>query len=149
MLVAERYTNEKTHFNTGVGVKKKVRIRFKRAALLKTVMVFVGLVFLNSVIQALVVQKNHEIIVRRNEIQALDRELNKMQIEIAGLTSYDRIQNLAKSELGMKLATPGDYRRIAAAPSVKRTEPQSYQENIWEQAADWAGGAGETLANTP
>lgn len=149
MLVAERYSIEKSDLNTGAEIKRKVRIRWKRAVLIKTVLVFVGLVFLNSLIQALVVQKNYEITVQRNEIQALDREINKLQIEIAGLTSYDRIQNLAKTELGMKLATLEDYRRITAVPSVDRTAPDSYRQGLWSRVAAWVGGAGETMANTP
>jgi cell division protein FtsL len=149
MLVAERYQIEKSDMNTGAEIKRKARIRLKRAVLIKTVAVFVGLVFLNSVIQALVVQKNHEITVQRNEIQALDRELNKLQIEIASLASYDRIQNLAKTKLGMKLATPEDYRRIAAVPSVDHTTPDSYRQSLWSRVAAWVAGAGETMANTP
>ena len=149
MLVAERYSIEKSDLNTGAEIKQKVRIRWKRAVFIKTIVVFVGLIFLNSVIQALVVQKSHEITVQRNEIQALDRELNKLQIEIAGLTSYDRIQNLAKTELGMKLAAPSDYRRVAAVPSVDRMAPDSYRQSLWSKVAAWVGGAGETMANTP
>jgi cell division protein FtsL len=149
MLVAERYSSKETNLYTGNDIKRKVRIRWKRTVLYKTVAVLVGLVFMNSVIQALVVQKNYQITVQRNEIQALDRELNKLQIEIADLTSYDRIQNLAKTELGMKLASPGDYRRIAAVPSVDRTAPDSYRKNLWSRVATWVGGAGKTMANTP
>lgn len=149
MLVAERYSIEKPDLNTGAVIKRRVRIRWKRTVLINTTVVLIGLVFLNSVIQALLVQKNHEITVRRDEIRALDRELNKLQIEIAGLTSYDRIQHLAKTELGMKLAASGDYRRIAAAPWVDRTAPDSYRQSLWSRVAAWVGGAGETMANTP
>lgn len=148
MLVAERYSVEKPQLNTGAGITKKVRIRCKKGVLSKTVVILVGLIFLNSLIQSIVVKKNHEITVQRQEIQTLNRELNKLQIEIAGLSSYDRIQTLAKTKLGMKLASPGDYRRIAAAPSVNQ-EPRSYENNIWKKVAAWAGEAGETLANTP
>jgi cell division protein FtsL len=105
-----------------------------------------GLIFLNSIIQALVVEKNYQIAVQRDRIQALDRELNKIQIEIAGLTSYERIQKLAKAELGMKLASSEDYRRIAVSPLVDRVEPHSGRKNIWSRVAAWVGGAGETLA---
>lgn len=146
MLVAERYPNLKPNLKTENEIGKKTSIRWKRAVLLKIVVVLVGLVFFNSIIQALVVQKNYQITLQRNEIQVLDRELNKIQVEIAGLTSYERIQFLAKSELGMKLATPGDYRRIAAAPSVDRVLPK---QSIWGRFTAWVGGAGETLANTP
>ncbi len=149
MLMAERYPMEKPNQKSGVKVEKKTHLRWKRTALIKIVGVLIGLIFLNSVIQALVVEKNHQILVQRGEIQALDRELNKIQIEIAGLNSYERIQKLAKTELGMKLASPEDYRRIAVAPSAKRTEPGSYRKNILSRVAAWVGGVGETLANTP
>jgi len=148
MLMAERYPLEKLNQKTSIRIEKKTRFRWKRAALIKIVGVIIGLVFLNSVIQALVVEKNYQVAVRRNQIQALDRELNKIQIEIAGLTSYERIQNLATTELGMKLASPRDYRRIAVAPA-NRTEPHSYRKNIWNRVAAWVGSAGETLANNP
>ncbi|MGE5607482.1 MAG: hypothetical protein ACM3YE_17555 [Bacteroidota bacterium] len=149
MLIAEKYSMEKLNQKTRIGIEKKTRLRWKRTALIKIVGVVIGLVFLNSVIQALVVEKNYQITVQQGKIQALDRELNKIQIEIAGLNSYERIQNLAKTELGMKLASPGDYRRIAVAPSVNQTAPRSYEKNIWSRVAAWVGSAGETLANTP
>lgn len=149
MVVAERYPVIEPNLKTTVRVTKKTRIRWKNAVLIKTVGVIIGLVFLNSVIQTLVVQKNYQIATQRNEIQALDRELSKIQVEIAGLTSYERIQHLAKTELGMKLATPGDYRRIAAVPSQDRTLSRSYQQSIWSRLTAWVGGVGETLANTP
>lgn len=149
MLMAERYPMEKLNQKTRTGWEKKTRLRWKRTALIKIVGVFIGLVFLNSVIQALVVEKNHQITVQRKQIQALDRELNKIQIEIAGLTSYERIQKLAKTELGMKLASPEDYRRIAVAPSNNQIVPNSYEKNIWRRVAAWVGSAGETMANTP
>lgn len=149
MLMAKRYPMEKMNQKTRVAMGKKTRLRWKRPPLFKIVGVFIGLIFLNSVIQALVVEKNYQIANQRDEIQVLDRELNKIQIEIAGLTSYDRIQKLAKTELGMKLASPGDYRRIAAVPSLNQMDSNSYQKNIWSRVAAWIGGAGETLANTP
>lgn len=149
MLMDERYPMEKLNQKTRTGLEKKTRLRWKRTVLIKIVGVIIGLVFLNSVIQALVVEKNYQITVQREQIQALDRELNKIQIEIAGLTSYERIQNLAKTELGMKLASPEDYRRIAVAPSDNQTAPHSYQKNIWRRVAAWIGSAGETMANTP
>lgn len=149
MLMAERYPMEKMNQKTRVVMEKKTRLRWKRTVLFKMVGVLLGLILINSVIQALVVEKNHQIVVQREAIQALDRELNKLQIEIAGLTSYERIQKLAKTELGMKLASPGDYRRIAAVPSVNQMDSDSYQKNIWSRVAAWIGGAGETMANTP
>ncbi len=149
MIVAERYPIVKPNLKAGAGIGKKTRIRCKNPVLLKMAGVLIGLVFLNSVIQMLVVQKNYQINLQRDEIQALDRELNKTQVEIASLTSYDRIQHLAKTELGMKLATPRDYRRIAAAPSVDHALPRSYQQGIWSKLTAWVGGVGETLANTP
>lgn len=147
MVVAERYPVIEPNLKTTVRVTKKTRIQWKNAVLIKTVGVIIGLVFLNSVIQTLVVQKNYQIATQRNEIQALDRELSKIQVEIAGLTSYERIQHLAKTELGMKLATPGDYRRIAAVPTIDRTLP--HQQSVWSRLTAWVGGVGETLANTP
>lgn len=149
MLVAEKCSSKETNLNIGNEIRRKVRVQWKRTILIKTVAVLVGLVFTNSIIQALVIQKNYQIAVQRNEIQALDRELNKLQIEIADLTSYDRIQNLAKTELGMKLASPEDFRRIAAVPSVDRTAPDSYRKTLWSRLATWVGGAGKTMANTP
>ncbi len=149
MLVAERLPIVKPNLNTGTGIRRKTRIRLKRAILVKICGVLIGLVFLNSIIQALVVQKNYQIVAKSKEIQSLDRELNKIQIEMAGLTSYDRIQYLAKTELGMKLATPRDYRRIAAVSSIDQTTSSSYQQGVWGRFAGWVGGVGRTLANTP
>lgn len=149
MLMAEKYSNEKLNLKTRVGIEKKTRLRWKRTALIKITAVVIGLVFLNSVIQALVIEKNYQIAVQCDQIQALDREINKIQIEIAGLNSYERIQKLAKTELGMKLASPGDYRRIAVDSSLNRTVPRSDRKNIWNRLAVWVGGSGETLANAP
>ena len=149
MLVAEKYSDEKPDLKTRVGIEKKTRLRWKQTALTRITAVVIGLVFLNSVIQALVVEKNYQIAVQYGQIQALDRELNKLQVEIASLNSYERIQKLAKTELGMKLASSGDYRRIAVVPSLDQTMPRSDRKTIWNRVAAWVGGSGETLANTP
>lgn len=148
MLMAERCPIVKPNINTGIGTKKKVRIRWKRTALVKTVSIIIGLVFINTFIQGLVVQKNYELNVERGQIQALEREVNKTRVEIAGLSSSERIQTFAKQR-GMKLASSGDYRCIAAAPTIDRSLSETGRDNMWSRLANWMGGAGATLANTP
>ncbi|NLY74035.1 MAG: hypothetical protein GX075_01880 [Firmicutes bacterium] len=149
MLVAERSPTVNSGFNTGAENRKKPRKCWKRAFLIKTAASLIGLVFLNSLIQALVIQKNYEITRERSAIQALERELTKIRVEIAGLTSYDRIQHLAQTELGMKLASPGDYHRIVAAPVFDRNLPRTYNESLWSKFTAWLEGEGKTLANSP
>lgn len=148
MLMAERCPIVKQNINVGIGIEKRPRPHWKRAVLVKTLSIIFGLVFLNTFIQMLVVQKNFELNTERDQIQTLEREINKTQVEIAGLTSSERIQTFAKRN-GMKLAASSDYRCIAAAPAIDRSLSPSGRQSMWSRLAGWMGGAGATLANTP
>lgn len=117
--------------------------------------ILLSFMLINLIFQALVVQQNHQIRTWQAKINDLQRETIELRIEIAKLESFDRIQTLAQTRLGMRTPGPQEYRCIAAAPVEhpqlysQTGRPTSETNNPWEKLSNWIGGIGETLAQTP
>lgn len=111
----------------------------------------------NVIIQGLVVHKNFQIRNLQSRIDAKEREMLKLRIDIANLESFDRVREVAQNELGMRAAGPEDYRIIPAVPAIQdsMTAPKEYlaqtaaDRNVFDKIVSWLGGTGRTMANTP
>jgi cell division protein FtsL len=111
----------------------------------------------NVIIQGLVVHKNFQIRNLQSRIDAKEREMLKLRIDIANLESFDRVREVAQNELGMRAAGPDDYRIIPAVPATQDgiTAPKEYlaqtatDRNVFDKIVSWLGGVGRTMANTP
>jgi cell division protein FtsL len=108
----------------------------------------------NVIFQSLVVQQNNQIKVWQAKIRDLERESIQLRVEMAYLESFDRIQYLAQTELGMRVPGSRDFRRIAAVPVEKprlytQTQPSSKANRPWGKVTSWLGGIGKTMAQTP
>lgn len=133
--------------------------RKKSRLMLKLICGLFVLMLINIIVQAMVVQTNHQINTWKNMIREQEREMIQLRVEIAALESFERIQLIAQTELGMKMAGPDDYKFIAAVPSMKKSVPSaSYlaksevrqnSANLLAKLNNWLGGFGRTMAKTP
>jgi cell division protein FtsL len=161
MLLAERRSEE---FNSAAGAGKTPKNPAPRGAVKKTIVKIVTislcLIVANLVIQSLVVQRIREIKKLQLEINLLERDSDKLRVEMAELESFNHIQSVAQKDLKMRPAGPNDLQLIAAAPGYKkeRTTSNINQDNssktipkdgLWNQLVTWLGGAKKTMADTP
>ena len=143
---------------TGVSSQPASQTRRNRKLIPRVIGFLLCLVVANMIIQAIVVQKNNEITKWKNEIRDLERKQIELRIEMAGLESFERIQTMAKNELGMREAGPKDYQLIAAspiAPGENIRHPYEYhstrtvsKSGLWAKLSAWLGSLGETMAQT-
>lgn len=152
MVLAEKMTTIKVEYDT---VKHKNTLRKKKYPIEMMVLaiVLLGLIVGNLIIQALVIEKNLQIKTWNEKIQEKEREILKLRMEIADLESFERIQNIAQNELGMRNAGPKDLLVIKAAPEYKNNLPaMEYlakvrnHEGLWSRFSHWVGGIGKTMA---
>ena len=156
MLLAEQRLNrEPVNYQpqrpgSNPGRRRRQSLKVLRAIIIS----LLSLVVVNLVIQALVIQRDHEVSSWQSLINAKEREIIKTRVAMADLESYDRIQDIAKNELGMRVAGANDYRCIAAVP-VRAPETYAYlaqnhvAKDLWAQLTAWIGGSGATMAQTP
>jgi cell division protein FtsL len=116
--------------------------------------VLLCLIAVNMIFQALVVQQNNQIKVWQVKIRDLEREKIQLRVEMAYLESFDRIQYVAQTKLGMRAPGSRDFRCIAAAPVERprlytKTQPSSKTNRPWGKVTTWLGGMGKTMAQTP
>ena len=55
----------------------------------------------NSIIQALLAQTQLRLEQAQTKLEALDKELGQLQFELAGLSSYERVERVAAAKFGM------------------------------------------------
>ncbi|HEX3044048.1 MAG TPA: cell division protein FtsL [Bacillota bacterium] len=161
MLLAERRSEE---LNSAAGAGENSKNPAQRWAVKKTIVKIVFfslcLIVANLVIQSLVVQRIREIKKLQLEINALERDSDKLRVEMAELESFNHIQSVAQKDLKMRPAGPNDFQLIAAAPGYKKekatsnTDPANSsktiaKEGLWNQLVTWLGGANKTMADTP
>lgn len=156
MALAEKIQPVETT-ETTTNYARKRRIQTKPG--LKAVLPAMGLVLClaagNVIVQGLVVGKNYQIRQWEKRINAQEREMVQLKMDIARLESFDRVQTIAKNELGMKNAGPRDYQLIppvAADPQVAPNPEYLDAENqngLLNKIAAWLGEIGKTMANTP
>jgi len=154
MLLAEKMAVTEAVYITTVG-DAKIKPQKSRNLL----MILIGsclalLIVFNLIIQALVIQQSRRIKDWRSLINGKERQVVKIRMEIADLGSFNRIQSMARNELGMRDAGPGDFHLIKAAPNLNRPAPSTsgylaQSENrtgLWSRLTAWVGGFGRTLA---
>jgi cell division protein FtsL len=132
----------------------KTKLNFKKAVSLAGCLLCLTIV--NVIVQGLVVEKNYQIRHWERLVQEQERKMMKLEIKIANLESFDRVQTVAKNELGMKTVGPDDYQMIPAVPaedgpvaqSVPGRLPADESNGMLERIAAWVGGIGKTMANT-
>ena len=174
MLLAEkRFINqekEKNDFGYDDGIQKVssnhqfIKKHAQKCLFNKGLLVIITgifcLVIVNLVFQSLLVKRIHEIKTWQTKLAGLERSSAKLRIEMAGLESFERIQVAAQKDLGMRVAGPNDYLCIAAIPDGSKEQPHTYETttylgpktsagNLWAKLANWLGGIGETMAQTP
>jgi cell division protein FtsL len=127
MLLAEKQSVSENSYNSSKLVLRHCTDRRKNLKLFLTIVGFsLCLMVANLWVQVVVVKQNNQIKGCQEAIRTLERESIKIRIEMANLESFERVQTVAQKELHMKIAGPGDYRCIAAAPSLPQNEPRPY-----------------------
>jgi cell division protein FtsL len=63
--------------------------------------VLLSLMTVNSILQALLAQTQLRLEDAQAKVETLDKELGQLQYELAGLGSYDRVESVASTKLGM------------------------------------------------
>jgi cell division protein FtsL len=158
MILAEKQMVSENLYNTS---KPALRPSMNRGQNLKPVLTIVGfflcLMVANLWIQVAIVKRSDEIKDCREAIRTLERESIQIRIEMANLESFERVQSIAQKELRMRVAGPGDYRCIAAAPSLHQNEPRPYNyvaktvpqnPHVWGRLASWFEGFRAAMAQS-
>ncbi|HYH05055.1 MAG TPA: hypothetical protein VEC37_18335 [Bacillota bacterium] len=158
MALAERIQKPEIEIMTSTGCTKKRRLKptFKQKWLLPAAGVLFCLTVCNVIVQGLVVDKTYQIRRWEKLINEQEREIVKLKVDIAALESFERVQYIAKNELGMKAAEAQDYRLIPSVPAGREDYTPNSGYNVADRDAGllnkiaaWFGGIGKTMANTP
>ena len=156
MILAEKQRISENLYNPN---ESALRLRTYRRQNLKPLLAVVGfflcLMVVNLWVQVALVKRNDEIKGCQEAIRTLERESIQIRIEMANLESFERVQTIAQKVLRMKVAGPGDYRYIAAAPSLHQNEPRPYNyvaktvpqnPRVWGRLASWFEGFRAAMA---
>lgn len=158
MALAERIQKPEMEMKTATGCTKKRRLkpRFKQKWLLPAAGMLLCLTVCNVIVQGMVVDKTYQIRRWEKLINEQEREIIKLQVDIAALESFERVQNIAKNELGMKTAGPQDYRLVPSVPAKEEDYASNLSYNVagrdsglFNKIIAWFGEIGKTMANTP
>ncbi|HEY8464295.1 MAG TPA: hypothetical protein VIM29_09795, partial [Bacillota bacterium] len=109
MALAEKIQKPEVTAVTACAPKIRPRPKPKQQWALAAAVMLFGLIVGNVIIQGLVVERNYQISYWQKLLNEQEREIVKVKMEIASLESFDRVQSIAKNELGMKTAGPQDY----------------------------------------
>ena len=158
MVLAEKQRISENLYSSG---EPAIRPSLSRRRNLKPVVTvavfFLCLMVANLWVQVVVVKRSEQIKNYREAIRALERESIQIRIEMANLESFEHIQTVAQNEMHMRIAGPGDYRHIAAAPSLQQNEPRPYNyttktipqnTHVWGRLASWFEGFREAMAQS-
>lgn len=157
MLVAEKLPVSADMQGDVARQRKPVRrVKIHYARLFVTIGILMAMIIGNVVVHACVIRQDHQIKYWKKMIDDKQRELVKLRIEIAKLESFDRIQQIARNELGMRDAGPMDCYLIKSAPEIKKEVfPGDYvaqtqsETGLWDKLSGWLGGLGRTMAKNP
>ncbi len=157
MLVAKQHCTHEEETATGYieAPKKQRRKGFRR--LIGLVLInLVILVCVNLLVHGMLLQQNYQSKALEKQIKELDRQLLEMQMEVSGLGSFERIQEVAVTKLGMQL--PDNYDnysihkkttrpyKVEAIASKNVSRTIYYENNLWSQAVAWLSSLGATMA---
>lgn len=157
MILAEKQRISENLYNTESAIGPRTYRRQNLKPFLSIVGFFLCLMVANLWVQVAIVKRNDQIKVCREAIRTLERESIQIRIQMANLESFERIQTIAQKDLHMKIAGPGDYRCIAAAPSLNRNEPRPYNyisqsgtqnTHLWGRIASWFEGIRAAMAQS-
>ena len=142
-----------------VKIRKVYRMRVNKEKLLGRVR-FVAILLLlmtaNILVQALLAQTQHRLAVVRDEIREMEKEIGRLQYELADLSSSQRIEVIALNDLGMKPAESDGRQLLAYTPVLPETpeitlymQARGYlgtERGVLQRVADWLSGAGRVMA---
>jgi hypothetical protein len=158
MILAEKQSLSENLYNTSeLVLRPHAELRKNLKPFLTIIGFSLCLMVANLWVQVVVVKQNNEIKGCQEAIRILERESIKIRIEMANLESFERVQTVAQKELHMKIAGPGDYRCIAAAPSLPQNEPRPYNfvaksipqnTRLWAKVAFWFEGFRTAMAQS-
>ncbi len=153
MLLAEKQGYSENIYN--INLQTRVDRRMNLKPFYAVIGLFLCLMVANLWIQVLVVKRDREISDYQSLIRKLERQNIQIQLEIAKLDSFERIQTEAQ-KMGMRVAGPNDYYCIGGAPKPKGNENRirNYAENsgfqdnqLWAKVASWIKGIKSVMAH--
>lgn len=115
----------------------------------------------NTLLQAFVAKAQYQLNQKEQKISAIDKEINRMYIELADLSSERRIETLAQERLGMHRATSEEIAFLPGENTVSEGEIQSdialaemmiashrpaRRTGLSERFVEWLHGFGRTMA---
>ena len=116
----------------------------------------------NVVLQAMVAQTQYRLLQKEQGLSEIDNEINRMYIELADLSSEQRIEGLAQERLGMHRAQPYEIAFLptegngAPASSLASDSPvlgfmltsarPQRRLGLSQQLGEWLQGIGRTMA---
>jgi len=158
MLVAEQQCTRQEE--TATSYIKAPNNQPKKKGLQRLIgLIGVNLVILicsNLVIHGLLLQQNYQGKALGDQIKELDRQLLETQMEISSLGSFERIQEVAVTRLGMQLPERHIVRPLvknvlrdseSESALIRRVfKPVNYQNNLWSEVVAWLSSLGATMA---
>jgi len=124
--------------------------------------IFLSLMFVNSVIQALLAQTQMQLEVAQSTIENLDKELGRLRYEVADLSSYARVERIASTRFNMLRPAGVDglnfYSFSPTQPSfgqmelpmaqltIKQTLKNRENTKVTQKIGGWIAGLDRTLA---
>ena len=88
----------------------------------------VGIVHVSS--RVLVVRTGYQLSELEAEHRALTRENDRLKLELATLKNPSRLERIAREELGMIPASPGDVTTLVPAPRLGRTPARDLRPEV-------------------
>ncbi|NLY89103.1 MAG: hypothetical protein GX085_05725 [Firmicutes bacterium] len=144
----------------GVKIRKTYRLKINKKKLLGRVRIVAFLFLLmtaNILVQAMLAQSQHRLAVVRGEIEEMEKEIGRLQYELADLSSSQRIEVIAVNVLGMKPAENDGRQLLAYTPALSETpeitlfmQAPAYlgmERGVLQKVADWLSGAGRVMAD--
>lgn len=143
-----------------VKIQKVHRIKIDRKKLLDRVRItgiLLCLMTANILVQALLAKTQHQLGIVRGEIQELEKDVGRLQYELADLSSSERIEVIAVNALGMKPAE-NDSRQLLSYSSALPETPEitlymqtpyylEMDRGVMERVTDWFSGVGRVMAD--
>lgn len=158
MVLAEKISVSTVEFPATENRKKYIRAsKRQKAQVLGVIGLLLIAVFGNVIVQALVIQQNQQINQLEKLISNKNQEMVKLRMELARLESFDRIQQVAQADLGMRVAGPDDYYMIKTTPNPGterhlvdlQLASAETGGGLWGKFKNWLGDFGQTMAQTP
>lgn len=140
-------------------IRKVYRMRINKKKLLTRVRFIAILLLLmaaNILVQAMLAQTQHRLAMVRGEIREMEKEIGRLQYDLAYLGSSERVEVVAVNALGMKPAENDGRQVLAYSPALPETPeitlfmqaPRSLgaERGVLQRVADWFSGAGRVMA---